>query len=318
MKKTLVAIAVLASAGAASAQYTLSGGYTFGYKASDAAGVKSSGFGNDGASIKITAVEDLGNGLTATASIGAGGLARSINSTTATGTGTPAAASYSTSGFVDGENANLTLAGGFGAVTLATNEGTVALSGWQGPASAFDGKVLSALTLRDSISYTLPKFGDFTVGLGYTEDSDAGLGYGASGLDKAFSAYLAYAAGPVSARVLYATYKESTVDNAYNLRASYNAGVVVVGGGFAQTNYTTGARRDFVVGGNIPMGAVTLGANYASRVQTTGKKDTGASLGVSYALSKSTSVNFAHTGWKKNSATGSNDTETTLAISKSF
>jgi len=308
MKKTLVAIAVLASAGAASAQYTLSGGYTFGYKASDVAGVSASGFGNDGASIKITAVEDLGNGLTATASIGAGGLVRSINS----------AAGAAAGGFVDGENANLALAGGFGAVTLATNEGTVSLSGWQGPASAFDGKVLSALTLRDSISYTLPKFGDFTVGLGYTEDSDAGLGYGASGADKSFSAYLAYAAGPVSARVLYATYKESTVDNAYNLRASYNAGVVVVGGGFAQTNYTTGARRDFVVGGNIPMGAVTLGANYASRVQTTGKKDTGTSLGVSYALSKSTSVNFAHTGWKKNSVTGSNDTETTLAISKSF
>jgi Gram-negative porin len=302
MKKTLVAIAVLASAGAASAQYTLSGGYTFGYKATDVNGVSASGFGNDGASIKLTAVEDLGNGLTATASISAGGLARAANS--------------ATGGFVDGENANMALAGGFGTVTLATNEGSVSLSGWQGPASAFDGKVLSANSVRDSVSYTLPKFGDFTVGLGYTEDSDAGLGYGASGADKSFSGYVAYASGPLSGRVLYAMYKESVYDNAYNIRASYNAGVVTVGAGFAQLNGDSGQRRDYVVGGNIPMGAVTLGLNYASREQMTGRKDKGTSLGVSYALSKSTGVNFATTSWKQGS--GTNNTESTLTISKSF
>jgi len=325
MKKTLVAIAVLASAGAASAQYTLSGGYTFGYKATDVAGAKSAGFGNDGASIKLTAVEDLGNGLTATASISAGGLVRSTNTATgnvkadkspvvdANGNQT-----YSHSGAVDGENANLALAGGFGKVTLATNEGSVTLSGWQGPASAFDGKVLSANSVRDSISYELPKFGDFTVTLGYTEDSDAGLGYGIDGADKSFSIAAAYASGPLSARASYAAYKESDNDGAYSIRASYNAGVVTVGGGFAQLNHKSkGERRDFVVGGNIPMGALTLGLNYASRSAFgSDASKTGTSLGVSYALSKTMGVNFATTGWKAKG--GSSDTETTVTVSKSF
>jgi len=48
MKKTLVAMAVLAASGASFAQATLTGSYAFGYATtSSAAGAKSSGLGTD-------------------------------------------------------------------------------------------------------------------------------------------------------------------------------------------------------------------------------------------------------------------------------
>ena len=63
MKKTLVALAVLAASGASFAQVSLSGEFAYGYSATtDAAGLKKSGGGLDTAQLVFSAKEDLGGG----------------------------------------------------------------------------------------------------------------------------------------------------------------------------------------------------------------------------------------------------------------
>ncbi|MEY3782232.1 MAG: hypothetical protein RIS97_410, partial [Pseudomonadota bacterium] len=78
MKKTLLALAVVAASGAAFAQSaTLSGSYAFGYQsATSAAGVRTAGIGTDTAAIALVATEDLGGGLKATAKVSLGGMMR--------------------------------------------------------------------------------------------------------------------------------------------------------------------------------------------------------------------------------------------------
>jgi Gram-negative porin len=313
MKKTLVALAVLAAAGAASAQtYSLTGGYTFGWKSVTAAGATTSGFGNDGAGIALTAKEDLGNGLTATAVISAGGLVRG-------------------GGNVDGENASLTLAGGFGTITTSSNEGSVWLSGWQGPASALDGKVHSANTASDAIGYTSPAFGDFKFSATYVEDSDAatalgfGVGHAGSTTPHLLSLGVTYASGPLMVKAGYLNWgTDGAADNAQRIAATYDLGVAKIGGGYYQLNWKAPGtdRTDVSFGASVPLGNVTLGINWAQRddggaAGKTAKKTTGSSIGASYALSKSMSTQLVYTNWKANTDAKSSN-ETVLSISKSF
>src|SRR3990167_310563 len=101
MKKTLIALAVLAASGASFAQATLSGNYTFGYKQTSGGGVaQMGGFGTDTAAIKIAATEDLGGGMAASAQV-----------TFANG---------NRGGAVAGEDAFVKLTGGFGALTFGS------------------------------------------------------------------------------------------------------------------------------------------------------------------------------------------------------
>lgn len=336
MKKTLVALAVLAAAGAASAQtYTLTGAYTFGWKSvSDATGATTAGFGTDTASIALTAKEDLGNGLTATASIGAGGLQRKASSLSdkAVSAADPLKSVQATiPGSVGGENATLTLAGGFGTVITSTSEGSVWLSGWQGPASALDGKVHSANSASDSITYMLPAIGDFKFSVTYAEDSaaDTALGFGVGHSGSKTPHYLSlagtYASGPLMVKASYGNWgKDGTADNLQRIAATYDMGVVKVGGGYYQLNYKAPGtdRTDVAFGATVPLGNVTLGLNWAQRddggapdqtvtpaVKKAAKKTTGTSVGASYALSKSMSAGLTYTTWKANTdAKTSNET----------
>ena len=99
MKKTLLALAVVAASGAAFAQSaTLSGSYVFGYQSTKVGGVTTAGIGTDTAAIALVATEDLGGGLKATAKVSLGGMMRD-------GAGT-------------GEDASLVLSGGFGSIDL--------------------------------------------------------------------------------------------------------------------------------------------------------------------------------------------------------
>jgi predicted porin len=71
MKKTLVALAVLAASGASFAQATITGTYAFGYASTTGGGVAaSSGLGTDTADINFAASENLGGGMTASAKMG--------------------------------------------------------------------------------------------------------------------------------------------------------------------------------------------------------------------------------------------------------
>ena len=70
MKKTLVALAVLAASGASFAQVTLSGEFAYGFLATtDGAGNTASGLGIDTGLLVFSAKEDLGGGYMAEATM---------------------------------------------------------------------------------------------------------------------------------------------------------------------------------------------------------------------------------------------------------
>ena len=139
MKKTLLALAVIAASGAAFAQTaTLSGNFTYGYQANKVAGVSTAGLTTDTAAIALVATEDLGGGLKATAKVSLANMMRD-------GAGT-------------GEDAFVSLAGGFGTVSMGAVETDDGLSRARpGPQWGLDGKVHGANTNIDYISYTSPQ-----------------------------------------------------------------------------------------------------------------------------------------------------------------
>jgi predicted porin len=312
MKKTLVALAVLA-AGAASAQVTITGGYTFGY-ASDsfktAATAASTATGNvgglytDGAGLKATATEDLGNGISATASVSAGGFVRGSA--------------------VNGEDASLSLSGGFGTVKLTSMEsGAGANFGNLSGGYGLDGQVFGGNTTKDRVYYVLPKMGDLAAQVYYTDQSTAAGTAGGGGTQGSSTAtattfavdYTIGAALVGGSYTVYGNKQATTADSALGLKASYDAGVAKVAIALDKTNGGAADKAVYGLGASFPMGALTLGVGYGNNQNndnTRGKSKTGTVLGASYALSKTTSVAASYR------TLSNNDSSFRVLASKSF
>jgi len=319
MKKSLVALAVLAASGASFAQVTISGNLTAGFQSSNVprgainngvvtgADASSSGFGVDTAEIVFSAKEDLGGGMKATAKLGLVDASR----------GNVRAAGSNT-GFGPGDS-ELGLSGSIGQVILSTTRGADYLSGGiAGVGGTFmDGRVFGSRTATDSVAYSMP-VGPVIVGLSYSEKADTlGLGAGTSGVASATSARqvvldVSYADGPLAANAGYLSDIDMDAKNHYRLSASYDLGVAKLGGGYELQSFGGSANpagqtkqsiADLLVGVSVPMGALTLGANWAQRqVSETNNTaidgiNNGYGLKASYALSKRTSVSADYTSW---------------------
>jgi hypothetical protein len=316
MKKTLLALAVVAASGAAFAQSaTLSGSYAFGYETTKIGGVKTGGFGTDTAAIKLVATEDLGGGLKARAQVSLGGMQRD-------GAGT-------------GEDASLTLSGGFGSLLLGTVESDDGLARARvgAPGYGLDGKVHSPNSNIDVVGYTSPQLAPgLTVGVSYVDRGAAaavGTGLnagstGAAGQQPSLTANVSYAAGPISARFDVTSWTRkseadvasSTLKQRFRVSGSYDLGMAKVGLGYAQrTNVNSTKVKDLVAGVSAGFGATTLGLVYESR-DNNGAKTTGFSTGASYALSKRTTVDAHYASWKKTGA--SSDTGFRVLVGHSF
>lgn len=329
MKKSLVALAVLAASGAAMAQVSITGNLTAGFRSSDkpigslgdranpsTVDQSSSGLGVDTAEIVFTATEDLGGGMKASAKLGLIDTYR----------GSVAAAPNT--GFGPGDS-ELSLSGGFGKLALSTSRGVDYLSGGvAGVGGTFmDGKVFSNRVSRDSVAYSMP-MGPVTLGLTYSEAPNLmGLGGGTSGVTtSAFPAGNAditfparqvmlavqYSDGPLAADVAYLTNDKigaANLENKNHLRGSvsYDLGVAKLGGGMERQSWEgTGIKAtvtDTLLAVSIPLGAATLSANWAQRelsdqasAADNGKFD-GYGLKASYALSKRTAVSVDYTNW---------------------
>jgi len=288
MKKTLIALAVLAASGASFAQssVTLSGAFGSAYQsfygnssANTAATTASKGLAPvTDASIKATVVEDLGGGLKVTA---AGQFA--LNG--------------SRGGNVTKEDSSVALAGGFGTVSFAsTRSSDTAImanvfASWLPRVSFYD--TVSSRASGDSLGYTSPSINGFNVGVTQFEVTE-GTGTSATKSNVLSSTYTA---GPFAAALAYksttgltsaqinAGAKKTNVEAA----ATYDLGVAKVGLGYdSATTGGTGAYTDKAMtsyGVSMPMGALTLGVNAATR---------GANkfydAGANYDLSKRTSV----------------------------
>jgi Gram-negative porin len=325
---------------------TLSGKFGYAYQdAKTAAGVKTAGFLATDGDLVAAAVEDLGGGLKANAS-----LALKLR-----GRGTQ-------SSVVDGRDATIGLSGAFGSITAGAIEagnGIMGLGQAGAPVIGLDGKVLDGAGNVDIVTYTFPALangltfkasvidgvGDvartkgnisvFAVGYAngplnvsfdysdYSKYADAAA-VGGTYLPSASQTLTAYAATdtlPSGATVVAAaTAAVKAVDNRTRFSANYNLGVATVGFGYQTKSYVTSANKDnkqMTYGVSVPMGAVTLGAVYASsKDDGATTKTTGNEFGLNYALSKRTGVQVARASWKKTGA--ASDTITRVRLLHSF
>lgn len=374
MKKTLIALAVLATSGASFAQVTVTGQVIAGYKqssVSEAAGTglaktkngalasvadtfvggsggnatgDSSGLGLDTTTITFAASEDLGSGMKIAASMNIDTVNRKE---------------------VLGGDTSLKLTTGIGRFTLQTYRPVDYLSaGISGVGGAsLDDRVFSARVNRDSVGFDT-KLGPVYVGVAMFEagkskknsTSDVGLGVGSAGAgsttDQRINSYsVTYVGGPLIANLNYLTYDSmGATDSGYKdvirTSASYDLGVVKLGGGYSVTTTAAGGTvKDALVAASIPAGSWTFGANYgmgtvdgttiaAAAIDAAKGAGTAAALGVQagdlngtrsgysltagYALSKRTSVTASYVNWLSSPFAATRNTEATLFLSHSF
>lgn len=334
MKKTLIALAVLAASGASFAQATISGNYTAGYRSSTgvgataaANGADQSGLGNDTSLVTFTAKEDLGGGLTAGAEMKIDGLTR---------------------GGVSGGDSGLWIAGGFGKLAIENGRGSDYLSGGVAGVGGvgFDGKVFSTLTASDSITYSTPSFSGFTASVSHDESaitqggetaSPIGLGVGAAGTP-AGAAYqrgtavgLGYSAGPLAINGNYKVWDQQGTAASTNgksrvsIRGAYDFGGFKLGAGYRNTQFVTGVRQDTFLAAGTSFGALAVGADWGQRVHSdtaaAGSAEgtrTGYGLKAEYSLSKRTSLIANYASWEAVVGAAQRTTETNLLVSHSF
>jgi hypothetical protein len=318
MKKTLVAIAALAVAGGAFAQssVTLSGKFRAAYQAinngTGIAGAKSNGFAVTDGNVTFAAVEDLGGGMKAGASMDVRVRGRGA------------------AGVVDGRDATVYLMGGFGSVVVGAVEaanGIIGLGGAGAPVIGLDdGVALAGAANVDWFAYTTPSMGGFTATVQLIDSIGAPGAGGMQSLSATQDATLVgvgYSNGPINFKADYTSFGANaaaapTADTRLRLSGNYNLGVATVGLGYQSAENSAGTKdNQYILGVAAPFGPVTVGANLTRRSVTGGLKVTGYDVGASYNLSKRTYVNVAYKSVDSNAAVD-NATQFRIQLSHAF
>jgi predicted porin len=326
MKKSLVALAVLAASGAAMAQSTVT---LYGIldtfvasnsidngdgKGSASTTILGSGAVN-GSRWGMKGSEDLGGGLKANFKLESG---FSID-TGAAGQG----------GLLFGRQALVGLSGDFGAVTLGkiatpyydvdgaqdavfnaaiSPEASVFRSSTSNPGVSYLGGFKGTIRSDNTIRYDLPSMSGFGASVSYSLNEKAGTSLATAGLSVT-SMSATYAAGPVAvsfayqdeAKYLGSTYAASYADQKFTrLQGSYDLGAFVAKAGYGKAgnvgNVTGADSTEFMLGGDYKASSVlTLSAAYANSKDNTTltaaaaeAKRTGYGIGAAYTLSKRT------------------------------
>jgi predicted porin len=306
MKKTLIALAALAATGAfAQSTANITGIIGFGHQQARSASNNGSGFTNTDIGVTVAASEDLGGGLRASGSV----TFDSNNGTFGRSNGND--------NTLNVRNKSIALSGGFGSISLAnTRSGDLLTRGMVAPTALPDGMYDSSGIIArvpvDVVTFTLPAMSGFAPYAQYVESLNAATGLGGDGgVDKGNRAYVVggnYSAGPLALGVAYKMGKNAGAANTpfkNNLEAfaTYDLGVARVGLGFDQKR-SNNEDAAISFGVAVPMGALTLGANFASRkgpLSTTAvsTKNTVTELVAKYDLSRRT---FVHLSWGDQSA----------------
>ena len=291
MKKSLIALAVLAAAGAASAQssvqlYGIADVYLAGTKKTDQSAVSSVESGGvSGSRWGIKGAEDLGGGLKAIFTLEQG---FKIDTGAAD------------SGF--NREASVGVEGSFGTVKLgkvwtayddvAGASNPVFDSALTPSAAAFASTGYTA-NPANGIKYASPTYAGFNGAVSYALDEKT------AGNSEVSAVSLQYANGPLAAAFAYQT--EQLVGAAKstdytNLNASYNLGVVTVKGVYAQRDDNNGTKdKEYQLGVDYPLAAnLVLSAGYASSEdKLNGVKqfdNSGFGVAAAYLLSKRTTA----------------------------
>lgn len=316
MKKTLIALAVLAASGAAMAQssVTLYGRVDLSVgseKKINAPSTTKMFQGGDGGLTTsrwgMRGTEDLGGGLKASFK-----LENRFNPDDGT----------SQDPFFKGES-SLSLSGGFGEVKLGRSttvyDDVIALSS---SSSVFDSAFTPATNgvyksggdyssrFDNKITYLAPALGGFYAGVDFAFDEDA-----SKKADK-MAVKLGYKAGPLNVGLGYQD--EKTVASYTAISGAYDFGMASVSGGYVMRDSKTNADEDteYTIGVNVPFGAVAVSAGYAHSETETGSttkaKSSGFGLGATYALSKRTKAYVGYRTHNIKNAAGTKTTDTRL------
>ncbi len=285
MKKTLIALAVLAASGASFAQssVTISGYIGAGYQ-SDKSAVK--GFAMTDSRIQLSGTEDLGGGLKASfvQQFRVNGGVRGTDD-------------------VIGEDSSLSLSGGFGTLAYAKTRGSPLLTqALLSGASLADDQWGGPLTRKsiDVVSFTMPAFNGITLGVARAETNATDNHNHATGGEGTLQTNIlsaGYVAGPLSAGIAVKKNQGAAASSKNEMFASYDLGVARVAAGFEKTSTDTDGKTS--LGVSVPMGALKAGISYISFGQKTY-----ADFAVQYALSKRTSVELGsgdYTDWANRS-----------------
>jgi predicted porin len=237
-----------------------------------------------------------------------------------------------------------------GRITLQAYKPADYLSGSFGVGGAgMDNKVFPARSLKDAIGFDT-KLGPVIVSISHQEQGTAnsvvpnaalGLGQGAAGSASQVGQRLTslsgtYITGALVANLNFLTYDNRTDNQNTSYRdvlragAKYNFGSFQVGGGFSTlTTMSGGKLNSAAISAAVPVGALTLGANYATETadgfaiqagtanQNLDQTRNGYGLSANYALSKRTSLIATYADWLPYGGAKRNN-ETNLLLSHSF
>ncbi|MEO8309511.1 MAG: porin [Pseudomonadota bacterium] len=323
MKKTLIALAVLAASGAATAQSSVTlygiadawvgsskvtvGGVGVRQNVVDSSGVNGSRWG-------LRGTEDLGGGMKAIFTLESG--FDISNGASAQG------------GLLFGRQAFVGIQGDFGTVTLGrqyapydemqaqVNNNYASFTFEANGGVAANGIPDHAIRLNNAVKYASPVFNGFsgTAAYAFGENKDTPV-VGNSSTNIA-SLNLKYANGPLLVGYAHQEEKQASGDkNKYNLiGGTYDFGVAQLVGSYSQIKNKTTKDKEYQVGVVVPFGAAAISAGYAhsksdvGAVSNTGK---GYSILATYALSKRTSLYAGALNTKAHVLNAAAETKTT-------
>ena len=281
MKKSLIALAVLAASGVAMAQssVTLYGVADLGLVKSNGISAQMTGNGtmNNGSSrLGVRGVEDLGGGLKASFNFEQGINAESGNTDAATFQ----------------RAAWMALSGGFGKFQMGRtlNPSFFGVAAWELTGTANYSAVGNQFSFTGQgprtnslFQYTTPNMGGFSSTIGYIMKPD-------NGGNAKYDLNVIYANGPLAAALSYN--KTNTMKGNMALGASYDFGMAKVAGSIQNNG---GPSKGFTIGATVPVGAFALTLDIA-RENGDGMKNTDFLVEAKYALSKRT---FAYAAYYK-------------------
>jgi predicted porin len=320
MKKSLVALAVMAAAGAASAQssVTLFGGLDVmvgNYRNGDASVTKMNTSGLYSSRFGVMGTEDLGGGLKGMFHLEAG-----INPDSGTGQGTTlnnqaAAAGTGNAGLTFNRRSTVSLGGGFGEVRLGRDytPGFRALTefdafGTLGVAQGTNLSIINtagqtAVRASNSISYLYNDGGFGSIAPGVYAQAQYRLGENASnaGATKAdgsgYGVRVGYAQGPLNVSAAYDASKMDAANSKItenNIAVSYDLGMAKLMSIYGVNNSGIAGTKStyFNLGAKIPVGAGYIPVSYNMAKQNNAANTKAAQFGIGYVynLSKRTSV----------------------------
>ena len=296
MKKSLIALAVLAASGTAFAQSTVTiyGKADIGVARSIGSSVNELKQAS-GSRLGFRGAEDLGGGLKANFT-----FEHRFNPDTG--------AVANTSSFFTGRSI-VGLSGGFGRIDMGRDYAAAFWTALGGDVFGYDGVAANGgvagagnQTVRfdNVISYASPKMGGFML--------EASSALKEAGKKNGSSLRISYASGPIAASIATETGLAGQKYNGFG--ASYNLGVASVRALISKGESAAGVESDgMLLGLVVPMGALQLKASYAT-LEVAGK-DTVQQLGLGarYALSKRTDLYTSYANNSKSTAAKKNGIE---------